>query len=235
MRVGVGFDFDHTLGIGNKLERIAFLRLLEPIAARGGHALGSLVDETERIDALLTLQRSGACSIEDAVRRFVRERGVADTESLVERFIDISLSLVDQLVIPMPDTGATLAALRSAGVTVAILTNGWEPLQTRKALRAGFDGPIVVSSEIGAQKPDPAAFSALLGVLGVPADRAWYVGDDPRTDIAGAIGAGLRGVWLDPEHLEYPAGVVRPTHTIHRLAEIVALVTQNAAAAPAKG
>ncbi|MEO6836662.1 MAG: hypothetical protein ABI231_12265, partial [Candidatus Tumulicola sp.] len=69
---GVGFDIDHTIAIDNKLERVAFLRLLELVAADGGHLLGSLADEIERIDALLVQQRGGNFSIDDALRRIRR-------------------------------------------------------------------------------------------------------------------------------------------------------------------
>ena len=58
-RTGIGFDIDHTIAIDNKLERVAFLRLLEIVIDDGGYALGSLDDETRRIDELLVAQRSG--------------------------------------------------------------------------------------------------------------------------------------------------------------------------------
>ncbi|HKU81411.1 MAG TPA: hypothetical protein VJP76_04500, partial [Candidatus Tumulicola sp.] len=57
--IAVGFDIDHTIAIDNKLERVALLRLLEGIVDAGGHPLGSLEDEIERIDDLLARQRRG--------------------------------------------------------------------------------------------------------------------------------------------------------------------------------
>src|SRR5581483_7646762 len=42
---GVGFDIDHTIAIDNKLERVAFLRLLETIAGDGGRVAEILNDE----------------------------------------------------------------------------------------------------------------------------------------------------------------------------------------------
>ncbi len=33
---GIGFDLDHTLEIDNKLERVAFMRLLELVEEHGG-------------------------------------------------------------------------------------------------------------------------------------------------------------------------------------------------------
>jgi len=38
-RVAVAFDVDHTLAIDNKLERVAFLRLLARVVDEGGAPL----------------------------------------------------------------------------------------------------------------------------------------------------------------------------------------------------
>src|SRR5579864_290719 len=82
----LGFDIDHTLGIDNKLERVAFLRLLDAICEDGGRTLGTLVEESARIDDLLQRQRSGAFSIDDAVKRFAAERGARGPADYVERY-----------------------------------------------------------------------------------------------------------------------------------------------------
>ena len=66
----LGFDIDHTLGIDNKLERVAFLRLLDAMCNDGAKSLGTLAQESARIDELLERQRSGVCSIDQAVERF---------------------------------------------------------------------------------------------------------------------------------------------------------------------
>jgi HAD superfamily hydrolase (TIGR01549 family) len=221
---GIGFDFDHTLGIDNKLERVAFLQLLEPIEADGGAPLGTLDDEIARIDALLIEQRAGHCSIESAVEFFVRERGVSQTDGYVERYKRIAIDAVKEFVVPLPGARTLPVRLRDLDVRYAILTNGWAPLQQHKAERVGFDGPVLVSSEIGAQKPEPQAFATLAKVLGLPADRVWFVGDNPETDVAGAIAAGMRGVWLDAEGAAYPMNSPRPSAVIHSLHEVLALV-----------
>ena len=62
-------------------------------------------------------------------------------------------------------------------------------MQQRKAQRAGFAGPVLVSSEIGVQKPAAGSFEKLLRVLETAPEESWYVGDDPDSDIAGAHAA----------------------------------------------
>jgi HAD superfamily hydrolase (TIGR01509 family) len=221
---GVGFDLDHTLAIDNKLERVAFLHLLEAVIDQGGHPRGSLTEETENIDALLALQRGGAFSIDEAVRRFVAERGVEPSVAHVERFRSLALAMAGDFVIPLPGAKTTLAVLRKRGFALAVLSNGWNPLQRLKADRAGFDGPVIASADIGIQKPDPRAFDALLETLGTEAANTWYVGDDPRADVAGSSRAGLRSVWLDAEGKAFPTDVEPPHQRIDSLDALLELL-----------
>lgn len=220
----VGFDFDHTLGIDNKLERVAFLRLLDAACEQGGHCIGTLAEEIERIDELLAKQRAGSFTIEEAVQRFIRERGVADAQAYVEQYKQIAVEMVDSFVIPQPGVREMLAMLRERRIPVAILTNGWNPLQRRKAERVQFDGPVLASADLGIQKPDEQAFAALARALHAEAREIAFVGDTPQSDVAGAIAAGMQGIWFDAEDLRYPADLPEATAVIHSLAELAALV-----------
>ncbi|HVA32849.1 MAG TPA: HAD family hydrolase [Candidatus Baltobacteraceae bacterium] len=218
---GIGFDVDHTLLIDNKLERVAFMRLLETIEDAGGKALGTFDEESDRIDELLHLQREAFFSIEEAVRRFVSERGVEPNDSYVTRFQTMAVQMVDDFVIPLPGVKQTLQVLRDRGLRVAVLSNGWNPLQIRKAQRAGFEGPVLASADIGQQKPGARSFEALLGALGTRPQHTWFVGDDPRSDVGGAREAGLHAVWFDWEHKAYPPELLPPPQTIHRFEELL--------------
>jgi HAD superfamily hydrolase (TIGR01509 family) len=219
--LGVGFDLDHTIAIDNKLERVAFLRLLEDVLDNGGHALGTLTEETESIDALLAQQRGGAFSIDEAVRRFVRERGAPANDGYIDRFRAMTLDMVDEFIIPLPGAKVTFAALRERGVRTAVLSNGWSPLQARKAKRAGFDGPVLASADLGVQKPDRGAFDALVAALGTTRENTWYVGDDPRCDVNGARDAGLHAIWIDAERKAYPPDLAPPRYTVSALEELM--------------
>lgn len=220
----VGFDFDHTLGLDNKLERVAFLQLLELACEAGASRIGTLHEESQRIDALLVEQRSGAFGIDEAVCRFLRERGVTEPDRYVASYKRIALASVDRFVVPQPGVRSMLEALARRGIRAGMLTNGWAPLQQAKARRVGFHGPILVSGEIGVQKPAYEAFAALAQALDVRLEALAYVGDTPESDIAGALGAGAYAVWLDAEERPYPADLPPPSAVIHDLTELPALV-----------
>ena len=112
-----------------------------------------------------------------------------------------------------PDVRPSLRALRAARpeVVLGLLSNGPSLRQRRRISAQGLDAffPIrVISEEVGRAKPDRAFFGAALDLAGVAPAEAVMVGDDPRTDIAGAKGAGIRAVWLNRSGGLWPAGLL---------------------------
>ncbi|MFQ5848393.1 MAG: HAD family hydrolase, partial [Candidatus Methylomirabilales bacterium] len=55
---------------------------------------------------------------------------------------------------------------------------------------------LTFSDAVGIRKPAPQIFHRTLEQLGVSSDRALHVGDDPTTDVQGALGVGMRAVLL---------------------------------------
>jgi HAD superfamily hydrolase (TIGR01509 family) len=105
-------------------------------------------------------------------------------EALYERV------LVPEGWVPYPDTAPTLAALRAAGVPVAVVSNiGFDirPIFAAWGLADLVDA-FVLSYEVGRCKPDPGIFLRACGMLGVDPERALMVGDTPAD--AGAVAAG---------------------------------------------
>jgi putative hydrolase of the HAD superfamily len=94
------------------------------------------------------------------------------------------------------DVHATLWSLKKRGLKLAIISN-WDerlrPLLAELALMQYF--PIsIISSEIGAHKPDPAIFQAAADQLGISPDFILHVGDSAREDVEGGRAAGMRAV-----------------------------------------
>jgi FMN phosphatase YigB (HAD superfamily) len=93
-----------------------------------------------------------------------------------------------------------LLALRAAGVRTALICDtGFSPGRAVRQLlsRVGLLEYLevqVFSEEVEAPKPDPRPFRAALDGLGVAAEGAVHVGDLRRSDIAGALAAGMRAV-----------------------------------------
>jgi putative hydrolase of the HAD superfamily len=103
------------------------------------------------------------------------------------------------------DALPTLAALRQRGFRTAIVSNTpwgspaehWAGELRRHGLTAAVDA-VVFCVDVGWRKPAPQIFRHALSLLGVKAQEAAFVGDDPRWDIVGAEESGLRPILLDP-------------------------------------
>jgi putative hydrolase of the HAD superfamily len=84
-----------------------------------------------------------------------------------------------------------------------------------------FDA-LIFSDVIGVRKPDPQIFHLALEGLGIAPDRAIHVGDDPSTDIAGALDAGMWAVLLGPHRHAFPDhGRVRVIEVLEELPRIL--------------
>ena len=129
-----------------------------------------------------------------------------------------------------PDALPTLAALRAAGIAVAVAGN--QPAARSAQLRAaGVEVDLLVTSEeLGVDKPAPAFFDRVVARLGVAPAACLYVGDRHDNDIGPAADAGLRTFWLrrGPWALLQPVGRVTPDVVADDLAAVVAAVTAAA-------
>jgi putative hydrolase of the HAD superfamily len=91
------------------------------------------------------------------------------------------------------DAVPTVRRVRAGGLRVGLLTNGPSELQRRKLAITGLEPEleaIAISEEIGAAKPEPAAFSVAAAMLDLEPGDVAMVGDSPIYDIAGANAAG---------------------------------------------
>ncbi|WP_144903062.1 HAD family hydrolase [Halobellus captivus] len=177
----VGFDLDETLAVP-KRDRATIL-----------------ADAAERADAP---PLSREAYLESHARNLTREtRTPIFADLLAEHDSDTDPrsvanayrhEIADALV-PLSGVEPFLERLRER-YRVGLLTNGPRVAQRDKLTTLGwtdaFDAALV-TGELDAGKPDPAAFAALLDALGSEASETVYIGDDVDADIAGAADAGL--------------------------------------------
>lgn len=92
------------------------------------------------------------------------------------------------------DAEPVLSSLEKMGCRLGIISN-WD-LRLRRVLEEmGIDKrfrTIVISGEVGCEKPDPAIYEIARSMAGAgPHDRLIQIGDSPRDDVAGARAAGF--------------------------------------------
>ncbi len=100
-----------------------------------------------------------------------------------------------------PTEGAleALVGLRSAGHTIAIVTNGSTKQQHGKidamGLRDMVDA-VVVSGDLQIKKPDRRIFEAAASATHMSLEGSWMVGDAAHHDVVGGHGVGAKSAWL---------------------------------------
>ena len=156
----------------------------------------------------------------------LRVMGVSDADAVGARFWEESMKRLPLGARLMPHAREVLEYLKPR-YRIYILSNGFAELQSRKMQSAGishyFDG-VVLSEDIGVNKPHRAIFDHALRVAGVTADRALMIGDNYEVDIKGACGAGIDQVFYNVAGLDISGEVLIPTHTIGSLLELKEIV-----------
>lgn len=132
--------------------------------------------------------------------------------------------LWEMAMTPIPDVLEVLTALKGRyrlGVISNTVGSGDAELADalEKAGILGLIDAMVTSRDFGTAKPDRAIYVEGARRLGVPLDETVMVGDRLDTDVAGALNAGIAGVWLrHPGAIPIPG--IEPTHVIDRLSEL---------------
>ncbi len=95
-----------------------------------------------------------------------------------------------------PEVPEVLAAVKALGLKIGCISNTQSVRQVPENLQeygiAGYFDPVVLSSEYGRRKPDPAIFYYAARLAEVPTSSCIYIGDKISRDILGAQRAGFR-------------------------------------------
>lgn len=152
----------------------------------------------------------------------LRVVGAPDPEAIGAQFWDEAMKRLPLGSRLMPHAKEILTYLRPK-YKMYILSNGFTELQSRKMQSAGiahyFDG-MILSEDIGVNKPNPAIFTQALRVAESTAEESLMIGDNYEVDIEGAQRVGIDQVFyniskkdINPEHPQ-------PTFTITSLLEL---------------
>lgn len=126
-----------------------------------------------------------------------------------------------------PDVPAVLEVIKQMGLKIGLISNansrGQVPTNLTEYNLRHYFNPIVLSSEYGRRKPDPAIFHYAARLAQVPTSCCSYVGDRIARDILGARRAGFRlaiQIKHDFIHGESDEGAI-PDHIIEGMTELV--------------
>ncbi len=115
-----------------------------------------------------------------------------------------------------------LNALATDGRRMGIISNGFTEVQHNKLRSSGiaeYFEHIILSDDVGVNKPSPEFFNAAAAAAGVSPEMCVAIGDNTETDINGALGAG----WGAAVYLNRYGGNI--PHSLHAYLGRVVQVT----------
>ncbi|MGM9844522.1 MAG: YjjG family noncanonical pyrimidine nucleotidase [Muribaculaceae bacterium] len=123
----------------------------------------------------------------------------------------------------VPGARTLLENIKARGLKIGVLSNGFKEVQYDK-LRSGgvldMIDCIVLSDEIDINKPDHRLFDYALLKAGTTAKQSIMIGDNPDTDIKGALNAGWHAVFFNRNNLPIEFG--EEVTTVKDLKDIIA-------------
>ncbi len=161
----------------------------------------------------------------EAYRRLLEKKGYGDAQ-LAERVGEGYRRARLESLSLYPETREVLDRL-SESFRLGIISNGPSEIQRAKIkkfdLRRYFDA-IIISGEVGVEKPSETIFSLALKLIRAEAAKSAHVGDDLKHDVKGALGAGLTSFWVNRGVLDFEGMDVAPHYELQNLGELLPLL-----------
>ena len=155
-----------------------------------------------------------ASKLDEKFDKTLRQELFALAEQLSEDFLHLTTAHFSLL----PGT-EDLVRYLARKYPLTIVTNGFIEVQYEKFEKSGLRdcfAHVVLSEEVGCQKPNPRIFEEALRLNGLQADEVVMLGDSWYSDIQGAINAGLDQIWVTEQQTEES----KSTYIVKSLEEI---------------
>ncbi len=219
MRRALLSDLFSTLVPGGEVERDA-------VHEQMAHVLGvDPVAFAREFDATSRERFTGAYGdLPNTIRVITRRAGGDPTDEQVQQATTVRQGLSRRLVDAVPaGTLATLAALRSAGWRIGLVSNitAHTELQWPASPLPPYFDATAFSTQVGAAKPDPEIYLAACSALDVPPASCVYVGDGRDNELQAAAALGMYAI-RTTEHADSDPTWTGPT--ISSFAELPAVI-----------
>ena len=147
-------------------------------------------------------------------------------EQLSEDFLNMTTAHFSLL-----DGAEELVRYLAKKYPLTVVTNGFVEVQYEKFDKSGLRdcfAHIVLSEEVGCQKPNPRIFEEALRMNGLQAEDVVMIGDSWSSDIQGAINAGIDQIWIKKSKEQGTKNqdtiVQTATYIVHNLSEVMGIL-----------
>ena len=215
------FDLDHTL-----FDRHATLRAIAP-HLRERFAVNPALSDDELAALWIYADDRFVYDGWRYVFAYLVEKGMFITPPPYEDYRSFIFEFFEKIAVRFDFALPLLEDLKNRGYKVGLITNGQHALQYKKleltGMRYVFD-EIIVSGDVGVEKPDREIFFIMCEKLGVSPAEMLYVGDNPVNDVDGAAGAGCRTVWVRSTRVSC-CGKYQPDEVVNDVSELPDVLT----------
>lgn len=145
-----------------------------------------------------------------------------------EFYKNLLLPIFMKISVPFDFTIPTLKKLKESGYILGLITNGVHDSQYAKINNIGiaeFFDEIVVSGDVGAQKPSTIPYEIMAQRLGLDPSEMLYVGDNPKNDVDASRKAGYTPVWVRTTGTWIFPEIEKPELQIDTVAELPELIS----------
>ena len=142
-------------------------------------------------------------------------------EQLSEDFLNMTTARFSLL-----EGAEELVRYLAAKYPLTVVTNGFVEVQYEKFDKSGLRdcfAHIVLSEEVGCQKPNPRIFEEALRMNDLSAEDVVMIGDSWNSDIQGAINAGIDQIWIRKSKDPLPEGQ-SATYLVQSLSEVMEIL-----------
>ena len=190
---GVVFDLDHTLFDRYATQKLCMKGFCEHFDVSEGMTDEKAAELVEYAD--MHFNHLGW----NKIFEYLVNKKLFKTVPSFESYCSFLLEKFKHFAVPYEFTKPMLNELRKKGLKLGIITNGRSEIQRSKIKLLGFEelfDEIIVSEEVGAEKPDTKPFIVMAERLGINPQNLIYVGDFPINDVEASRKAGYTPVWV---------------------------------------
>lgn len=209
------FDIDNTLYSYTRANAAA----MRGLYAYAGEQLGLSVPEFDELAARASKDISDRLSSDNAAihNRLIRFQNILEglglplyphAVNMYNCYWDTFLDNVECA----PYCQELLQELKRRSIRIGIGTDMTALMQYRKLEKLDLLPLvqfIVTSEEAGVEKPASRFFELCVQKAGCAPEECLFVGDNPRKDILGAVNAGMKTLWYNPDGKVFPENIGR--------------------------
>ena len=190
---GAVFDLDHTLFDRYATQKLCMKGFCEHFDVADGMTDDKAAELVEYAD--IHFNHYGW----DKILEYLIKENMFKTAPSLDDYTNFLTEKFHCYAVPYEFTKPMLEELRKKGLKLGIITNGKSALQRAKIKLLGFEeyfDEIIVTGEIGVQKPDTRPFEIMAERIGIEPKELIYVGDHPKNDVDASRNAGYIPVWV---------------------------------------